>query len=125
MNINNLIKEAHEIAKSKGWHDEDRSFPELIALMHSELSETLEEYRNGSEYKDVYYSCKRTITCTNWPKCEKCEHTKPEGIPIELADCVIRIFDACGKFGIDLEKAIELKMNYNRSREYRHGNKRA
>jgi len=41
MEIKELIIKSHEIAKSKGWWDEDRGIPELIALMHSELSEAL------------------------------------------------------------------------------------
>ena len=42
MEIKELIIKSHDIAKSKGWWDEERSIPELIALMHSELSEALE-----------------------------------------------------------------------------------
>lgn len=38
-----------------------------------------------------------------------------------MADCIIRICDTCGKYGIDLEKAIEIKMSYNKNRPYKHG----
>lgn len=48
---------------------------------------------------------------------------KPEGVPSELADVVIRIADMCGLYGIDLEAAIIEKMAYNKSRPYRHGGK--
>lgn len=48
---------------------------------------------------------------------------KTEGIPSELADTVIRIFDLCGYYGIDLETAILEKMKYNKVRPYRHGGK--
>lgn len=110
MNINQLVKEAHGLAKEKGWHDTERSFGELIALCHSELSEALEEYRDGMGVTTIYD--------------EIDNNEKPCGIPIELADVVIRIADMCGLYGIDLEGAIKQKLEYNRGRAYRHGNKK-
>lgn len=107
--INELVKESYENAISKGWHEEKRSFGELIALCHSELSEALEEYRNGRGYTEIYYN-------ENKPE-------KSEGIPIELADTLIRIFDMCGLYEIDIEEAIRIKMEYNTTRPYRHNGK--
>lgn len=106
MKIDDLVTRAHEMAINKGWHDCRRTAPELLCLIHSELSEALEECRNGHEFTAIYY---------NGPK--------PEGVPIELADAVIRIADMCGAFGIDLAKAIEMKMAYNATRPRRHGGK--
>lgn len=40
--------ECHAIAHSKGWWDTDRNDGELIALMHSELSEMLDGLRHGN-----------------------------------------------------------------------------
>jgi NTP pyrophosphatase (non-canonical NTP hydrolase) len=48
---------------------------------------------------------------------------KPEGVPIELADCIIRILDYCGHAGIDIEQAIKIKHEYNKTRPHRHGGK--
>ena len=129
MNINDLIKEAHENAVAHGFWEEERPFAELIALMHSELSEALEEYRDGRKLDEVYCYChlafaNKEVNPTRTHKCNGCKYGKPEGIPIELADVVIRIFDACGKYGIDLEKAIQLKMAYNKLRPYKHGGKK-
>lgn len=107
LNIKDLIKEAHENAKAHGWWDEDRGFGEQIALIHSELSEALEEFRDGKDYTEIYSD----------------EKGKPCGIPTELADVLIRIFDTCGRYGIDLESAIKLKMDYNKTRPYKHGGK--
>lgn len=131
MNINELSKEAHKNAVAHGWWEEERPFAELVALMHSELSEALEEYRDGRKLDEVYYYCKFSKEevseggwgCEKQPECNECEYGKPEGIPIELADAVIRIFDTCGKYGIDLNKAIRLKMEFNRNRPYKHGKK--
>lgn len=54
---------------------------------------------------------------------EKWNGQKPEGIAIEMADCIIRILDWCGRENIDIEKMIEIKHKYNKSRPYRHGGK--
>lgn len=120
MNINDLIKKAHDTAVAHGWWDTDRNFGEQIALMHSELSEALEEYRNRHGFSTVYYSGGGFIS--NHPT-EGCR--KPEGIPVELADVLIRIFDTCGRYGIDLEEALKIKMEYNDTRPYKHGGKMA
>lgn len=99
---------AYETACRKGWHDEPRTAGELIALMHCELSETLEEFRNGKKPNEIYYG----------------PDGKPEGMPIEIADLVLRACDFCGYFNIDLETAIIEKMTYNETRPYRHGGKK-
>jgi NTP pyrophosphatase (non-canonical NTP hydrolase) len=93
--INQLCKDAYETAKSKGWHEETRETGTMLALIHSEVSEALEADRKGQE----------------------------ENFAEELADVCIRIFDLCALKGIDLEKAIVEKMEYNKSRTYKHGGK--
>lgn len=107
--LNDFAKEVHQNAIDKGWWEDYRSFGDIIALSHSELSEALEEHREGRGPREIYY---------NEPKPDK-----PEGISIELADCIIRILDYCGREGVDIEHAIKLKHEYNKSRPYRHGGK--
>ena len=106
ISLNILANHVHEIAKSKGW-DDTKSIDDIIALCYSELSEASEEYRNGHGYKDIYI-----------------DGQKPKGIGIKLADCIIRILDFCGHAGINIEKCIEMKMEYNETRAYRHGGKK-
>mgnify|MGYP004006580001 FL=1 len=84
----------------------------MIALCHSELSEALECFRQGKKYKEIINEDTSVFGVS-----------KPTGIPIELADCVLRILDFCEYVGIDMEKAIELKTKYNKSRSYKHGGK--
>ncbi len=86
----------HENAKEHGWWDSPRPVPEILCLIHSEVSEALEAYRNHDD----------------------------ENFAEELADIAIRLLDAAEGYGIDLEKEIEKKHETNKKREYRHGNKR-
>ena len=123
-NLNSLAEEIHQNAIDHGWWEKERSFGEVIALCHSELSEALEEYRDGR--KNTWYSCakhRNTDDCTISAYCHNCKHGKPEGIAIELADCIIRILDYCGKANIDIDEAIRIKHEYNKTRPYRHGGK--
>ena len=117
MNLNELTKEIHNNAIEHGWWQETRSFGEIISLCHSELSEALEEYRNGHAVNEIYYNAVAGMDGINYSP-------KPEGIPVELADCIIRILDYCGHAGIDIQNAIQLKHKYNRTRNYRHSNKK-
>ncbi|MGD9678405.1 MAG: hypothetical protein AB7V16_08690 [Vulcanibacillus sp.] len=105
--IKTLIKESHETAINKGWYEEPLSFGERIALVHTELAEALEEYRDGRGIREIYY-----------------EGEKPCGIPIELADVLLRVFSICGSLDVDLETALKVKMAYNKTRPYKHGGKR-
>lgn len=112
MTLEELIKESYQTAVIKGWWEEDRNLGELLALMHSEISEALEEWRSGRDIKTIHYEPTEV-------------GPKPCGFPVELADLLIRVGDLCGRTGIPLERAIGAKLEYNKMRPYRHGNKLA
>jgi NTP pyrophosphatase (non-canonical NTP hydrolase) len=108
MNIKLLQADIHSNAVDHGWWDKERNIPECLCLIHSEVSEALEDYR--SDKMETTY---------------RASDSKPEGFPSELADIVIRVMDLAGGMGIDLEKEILVKHEYNRTRTWKHGGKRA
>lgn len=102
-----LARFCADLQRQKQWPQ--RSFGEECALFHSEISEALEEYRAGHPLGAIYYSGKGV--------------EKPEGVPIELADVIIRIAAFCGNCEISLADAIARKCRYNMTRPPRHGGK--
>lgn len=128
--LNALAADIHQVAVAHGWWDTPPSFPEVIALCHSELSEALEQYRNGEDPQVVNYHFDRCGDVTKdacagcFGGAPKCGLAKPDGVPIELADAIIRILDFCGYAGIDIDAAIREKHEHNKTRPHRHGGKR-
>lgn len=107
--LNKLRDEALRIAKEHGFTEATPA--EDIALVHSELSEALEDIRAGLPLNQIFSEP------TSGPL------DKPAGVPSELADAIIRILHFCGKHDIDIEEAVKLKMAFNETRPYRHGKK--
>lgn len=133
--LNRIAKACFENSVNHGFHDADAQLnraielasalpmdpnPIVDVLLHAkmdklgnrlmlivgEVAEGHEEGRRGIEPTLIYY-----------------DGDKPEGLPIEFADIVIRVFDQCGELGIDIGAAIAEKMAYNATRPHLHGKK--
>lgn len=102
-------EDIHPNAREHGWlhsghlrlaQEDNGVVPELLCLIHSEVSEALEGYRNHVE--EGQKGC----------------------LSEELADIIIRVFHMAAMYGIDIGEAVMKKHLYNMAREVRHGGKK-
>ena len=101
--FDHMAEECHNTALEKGWWESGRGDGEVIALIHSELSEALEGLRHG-----------------NPPDDKVPEFTAAEA---ELADAIIRIMDFSVHRGFRVAEAVVAKAEFNKSRQPMHGKK--
>jgi len=99
--LNELSKRCHEANKTwwvdlKTGETKDRNTGELLMLCVSELAEAMEGHRKSLPD-------------------DKLPHRSM--FEVELADCLIRIFDLAGARGLDLDGAFEEKMAFNAIRQ--------
>jgi NTP pyrophosphatase (non-canonical NTP hydrolase) len=133
-----LQQRIFDINESKGFHD-DRPKPMRIGstisgqkeraaqlaqwqgnklmLIVSEAVEAHDEIRTGRAADETYYPEQEDgMTYASGPQ-------KPEGVPSEIADVVIRCFDFAATEGFDLGQIIDEKLAYNETRPFMHGKK--
>lgn len=124
--INELSKEVHQNAVDKGWWEDKESFnvAEKLMLIVSEVSEAMEADRKGKRADMFGYEYDLKLESGKKNKTNRFEFWIKDTFEDELADVAIRLFDLCDAMKIDLQKHIELKMEYNKNREYKHGGKK-
>lgn len=108
--VKSLIKKVHKQNKKAGWWNDlytnenltnkpgepyVRNVPELLIMVHSEVTEAFEGYRSNLMDKHL---------------------PKYNSLTVELADVVIRVFDIAGGLGLPLAEAIQDKLEYNKNR---------
>lgn len=121
MELKEISKEIYSVNVSKGfWEDkEHKNVGESLMLCVSELSEALEAHRKS-------HYCTLTDAERNAYKLEpinmeRFEKEVKNTFEDEIADTMIRLLDLSEGFGIDIEWHIRQKVNYNKSRPYKHG----
>lgn len=137
-------RQSYENSAAHGFWDDpdtDATIPMKLALIHSEVSEALESYRDPASDEmvkvpadliavlmgdalpesSVFYADDRMTAMETLEALYRKWQSKPKGFDIELADALIRIFDLAGKMNIDLTAALETKAAYNQGREFKHG----
>lgn len=144
--LNGFAKSFHESAVKKGFWDEEREIGTLLMLIVSELAEALEADRrdrhdNIEEMNNRIKDRRRRIDdilnfrvvarthtikeaeneTEEFTFKEAFKYSIKDTFEDEIADTFIRLFDLVGHLGIDIDKHIELKMEYNQTRAYKHG----
>jgi NTP pyrophosphatase (non-canonical NTP hydrolase) len=150
LDLNAFKKAVSKCAHEHGWWDVKdpyqaskvnggpvRNMGEMIALMHSELSEALEAWREHDNITEIRYEYPNgdngEVICLYAPHFLRddgegnsiTELGKPVGVASEFADVIIRILDTCDTLNIPITEALIRKHQYNLSRPYRHGGKLA
>ncbi len=110
-----MTEDIKQINVEKEWRTEEgstpgRKFGDDMALLHTEVSEAFEAFRQWGleDATEIMYS--NTLP-------------KPEGVGSEFADVLIRLIDMADRHGIDLVQEYHRKMAFNRTRPFRHGGK--
>jgi len=100
--VSTVARVAHaQSVRSGWWHDTrtgeplERNIPEMLCLIHSEVSEAMEGYRK--DLPDDHLTHRKMIE-------------------VELADALIRICDLAEGLGLDLGGAVAEKTAYNGAR---------
>lgn len=126
-----MMREVLQVNGTNGWYDSDRSFGDEVALLHSEVTEMFEAYRedgpddkvkytqSGDGYEIVFRDSARDRELRDAGLIGK-----PLGVASEAADQLIRLLDFCARYEIDIVAEYRGKLAFNRTRGYKHGGKK-
>ena len=130
LTIRAMQEEIYEVNEANGWYESERTFGDDIALLHTEVSEMFEAYRDHQlQDATATPACDCPVSTSgirglhHSTDCAIFRTVKPEGVGSEAADVLIRLLDTCKRRGIDLEFEYRRKLAFNKTRGYRHGGK--
>ena len=127
--LEKLGDHVHAINVDNGWFEENRSMGDEMALLHSEVSEAFECYREGQMGETVKYTSADGFSIVKRGDVNDNSFRrsgligKPLGFASELADILIRLVDTARRYDVDLAEATAWKLEYNATRGYKHGGK--
>lgn len=116
--INLSAQTIYQNNKAKGFWDKERNVGEMLMLVTSELGEAMEAHRKGRFAK--LQEAQDIIAGGGDFKIAFDKHIK-DTFEDEIADAIIRLLDMSAGLGIDIEKHIQAKVQYNKSRAKLHG----
>lgn len=127
--LTELCRDAASEAKKQGFYSEKQTVEGMIAylaLVSSEISEAIEAIQKEDtvETRRQLNDEILKLKTESFDKRQLFESYFHNTLEDELADAVLRIFSFCGAYHLDLETALERKMEYNKLRpKNRHGKK--
>lgn len=113
--LNKMRDMAFAESKAKGFHTSEPKMGNITSNLHGEVSELFEAYRLNTLNEPCNKSEKmmnmfgETLTCAEE----------------EVADILLRTFDTAAVLNVDVERAVHMKLLYNRTRSHRNGGKLA
>jgi len=117
--ITEFSKQVYAANKAKGfWDAPIRSFPEAIMGVVGELAEAVEAHKNSNHAAPG--ALEKVLAESPFDPA-LFQYLVKDTVGDELADALIRLSDICGQLGIDIGKHIEAKLEYNKTRPYKHG----
>jgi len=91
--LNAYMIQVRELVDTKGFSSDESNVWQMLALIHTEVSEAADAFKKGHSYDEV---------------------------GTELADAIIRILHLCSALGVDIETLFQAKMDKNWQRPYRY-----
>ena len=96
--LNDYVRLVRALCDAKGFSSDPDQFWQMLALIHTEVSEATDAYKKGEPL---------------------------EAVGEELIDAIIRIFHMLSAMGVDAEALFQAKMAKNWARPYRYNTVRA
>ncbi len=124
--FNRISRQIYENNKQKGFDVKNENIGQSLMLIVTELSEALEADRKG-KYANLKNFDKYVSELREEDSFGDQEfftlfqaHIK-DTFEDEITDSFIRLLDFIGAMQIDIDRHIEMKLKYNKLREYKHG----